>query len=164
MGLFNWLIGTTSTNQINHDAVQEVMIDLGKKSTELEDYVNELEEGIRKSSADNLAFSKEFNIFFGYIHQGKYLEEKRLLEDALKMYLQAVDFFENSQKLHIHNCSVAINRVLVLYGKLKMYPEHIKFLKSIINKYPDYLACESWKLRLENVIAKRNRYKGNIIQ
>lgn len=99
----------------------------------------------------NKEWGKEFNHIISLREKAIRLDKELKYNEAIEVYLESIDFGENSTKLNISNYVHDIERVIVLYGKSKQLEKQVDFLKRIINTYPDFQGTDKWKIRLSKL-------------
>lgn len=92
------------------------------------------------------AWEIDFNTVTTLRSSAVQLEKEGKPEEALFRYLTAIDTAVKSKALHFGNFSHDIERVIIIYGKLRQKEKLVEFLKLNIEKYPSYSA--EWKIRL----------------
>ncbi|SIR18729.1 hypothetical protein [Maribacter ulvicola] len=100
---------------------------------------------------ENDLWQKDFNKIIGFRDKATDLEKSGKLSEAIEYYLKSVDFGENSAKLSINNYSHDIERIIILYGKIKEPENQIIFLQKVISNYPDYRDVKKWAVRLSKL-------------
>ncbi len=83
-------------------------------------------------------------------------EKNNELEKALKKHLEAYEYGHNSQILNISNYAYDIDRIAVLYSKLKQKDDLVSFLTEAIENYPNYRHSKNWILRLTKITGANN--------
>lgn len=115
----------------------------------------EIESEIVRLQSDNKAWSIEAESLFTMRKEAQVLEKLNKLDDAICVYLKAIDKGEKSSRLNIYNYAHDINRVIILYGKTKQLDILVEFLKDKINKHPDFNGVNEWSDRLKKSQIKK---------
>lgn len=108
---------------------QETFIDILKKQMDGEKYYDlsdeDYGETIRNYNEYQLRES-EWAEVISYQNQGKTYEKQQLLEQAADSYEKAIVIGESSPRIIINNYFHSIERLAVVYRKLKRYDEEIR--------------------------------------
>ena len=100
---------------------------------------------------ENDLWQKDFNKMLEFRDKATGFEKADKLSEAIEFYLKSVDFGEKSAKLSINNYSHDIERIIILYGKIKEPENQVLFLQKVISNYPDYRDVKKWAVRLSKL-------------
>jgi len=100
---------------------------------------------------ENDLCQKDFNKMLGFRNKATDFEKTGKLSEAINFYLKSVAFGENSAKLSINNYSHDIERIIILYGKIKESENQVLFLQKVISNYHDYRDVNKWAVRLSKL-------------
>jgi tetratricopeptide (TPR) repeat protein len=100
---------------------------------------------------ENELWQTDFNKLLDLRNKATKLEKSDKLSMAIDSYLSAMDFGEKSTKLSINNYSHDIQRIIILYGKIKETENLISFLQKVISTYPEYRDVKKWAIRLSKL-------------
>ena len=129
-----------------------------KRTNNLEDIFSQEDKvfnsELEKLQRERKAWEKDFNHIIELREKAKLSEKKQEYTEAIEIYIEAIEFGENSIKLNFSNYAHDIERVIVLYGKTKQTEKQIDFLNRILNTYPEMQDADNWKLRLSKVTNK----------
>lgn len=124
---------------------------------EIKEIAKDLDGALKKIRAENKAWKSSFNEGINLRQHGQELEKQNDLENAIKVYLKAVNEGESDPRLHIYNYAYDIERVIILYSKTKQTELLMQFLREKIEKYPDFGDAEKWKARLIKLESKSKK-------
>ncbi|MHA6248822.1 hypothetical protein ACXYMU_12845 [Pontibacter sp. CAU 1760] len=99
----------------------------------------------------NRQWEKEFNCTTSARREALQLEKEGKLFEALAIYLNSIDKYENSNQLTIYNYAFDIDRVIVLYGKTKQQEKLKAFLEEKVSKHANYNKANAWVVRLSKI-------------
>lgn len=116
---------------------------------ELED--NEFETKLKELQHENKAWAKDFNHIIALREKAAQFEKNQEYSNAIKTYIESIEFGEKSVKLSFSNYGHDIERVIILYGKTKQTEKQIEFLKRMINTYLSIQDADKWKIRLSKL-------------
>jgi len=111
----------------------------------------ELEDRNEKLKNENREWEKEFSHLSSLRQDAKILENENNYIRAIEVYLESIEFGERSNKLNIANYGYGIERVIILYGKLKQKDYLRQFLERMISTYPDCREAIKWDARLAKI-------------
>jgi len=123
-------------------------------SDQTSDLINDFEKFKKETEelqAHNEAWLKEFQRLGSLTQSGNTLEKEKNFYRAITVYLEAVEFGEKSSLLNIYNYALAIERVIILYGKTKQKENLIQFLHQKIEMYPEFRETKNWAVRLSKL-------------
>lgn len=116
----------------------------------IEDYES-LKKETERLQRENSAWQIDFNKIIALRQNAKELEQLNKIEEAISVYLESIEFGELRPKLNISNYAHDINRVIILYSKIKQYETLKMFLQDKINLYPDFQDVKNWAVRLSKL-------------
>lgn len=147
MGLFKDLFkpkrSTLPTDEEIDKIVMQKQFDKLKKETE-------------RLQNENREWKNNFDNIISLRQKAQQYEKENKINDAIETYLQSIDFGEKNTKLSINNYAHDIERVIILYSKLKQTNLLIDFLNYNLEKYPDYQDARKWAVRLSK-LTNQNR-------
>ena len=89
----------------------------------------DIEKEIAKLRAQNFQWSKEFGICMTFQNKGIEFERLGMKEEAAFQYEKAVENGRKSKFLRINNYYFSIERLTILYRKLKRYDKEIQIIR-----------------------------------
>ncbi len=96
----------------------------------------------------NRVWEDEWNEIVKKRNVAKKAESEGKLEKALENYFINYNHGSKSSILNVNNYVHDINRIIIIYGKLKREEELIDFLQEVIEKYPKENFARDWITRL----------------
>lgn len=123
-----------------------------------------------KLRQENREWEKEFNKITSLRQKAQQFEKENKLNEAIEIYIQSITYGEESEKLNFNNYAFDIERVIVLYGKIKRKDLLKVFLEEIIRYYPDSRSSSEWAVRLSKLENRKQvrttlgKSKGNLIK
>lgn len=106
---------------------------------------------------ENELWHTDFKKLLDFRNKATGLEKSGKFSMAIDSYLNAVDFGEKSTKLAINNYSHDVDRIVILYGKIKETENQISFLQRVISTYPDYRDVKKWAVRLSKLTGNNSK-------
>lgn len=113
---------------------------------------------IKRTSSQIMLAYKESDAYFmasEMIHslkeRARNFEKRKLYNDAISVYLVAIEQGIMNKRLKFSDYEQCIDRVIVLYGKTRQKDKLKSFLQEQINKYPEYRGIDNWKKRLDKL-------------
>lgn len=100
---------------------------------------------------ENKEWQNNFNDIISLRQKAQKFEKENKLKDAISTYLQSIEYGEKNSKMSIFNYAFDIERVIILYSKLKQTDLLIDFLKDNIQKYSDFQDAKKWAVRLSKL-------------
>lgn len=152
MGLFKVLFGTSK-------------VKLNKKSNPTNNQPKnyaELKSRTIELKKANEEWQKEFNKLIQLRNKATDLEEQNKQEEALEVYLKAIEFGESNSKLKINNYIHDIERVITIHSKTKNDELIIPFLQRIIQRYPEVNESKKWQIRLAKLESKNKKIDNSL--
>ena len=140
MGIFKFLFDNKTPSEKTKTDVEYLIEDYESLKMETE-----------RLQTENNAWQIDFNKIIALRQKAKELEQQNETEEAISVYLQSIAFGEFSLKLNICNYAHDINRVIILYSKIKEHETLKRFLQDKINLYPDFQDAKNWAVRLSKL-------------
>lgn len=109
---------------------------------------------LKELQVERKAWEEDFNHIIELREKAKLFEKKQEYTEAIEIYIEAIEFGENSIKLNFSNYAHDMERVIVLYGKTKQTEKQIDFLRRILKTYPEMQDADNWKVRLSKLTNK----------
>ncbi|BAX80981.1 hypothetical protein [Labilibaculum antarcticum] len=125
---------------------------ISKYTVEAFDAYNEEESRNEKLKRENREWETEFKHLSDSRIKGSCFEKENKYFEAIEVYLSSVEYGEKSNLLSIANYGHDIERVIILYGKLKQKVYLRQFLERMISTYPDCREAIKWDARLAKII------------
>lgn len=123
-----------------------------KKGDSLDKFLNEMDNETRKLKEENKEWEAEAKVLFGKRKEIFALDKKGNESIVLPMYLDHLADCEASKRFsYTNNVVVIVDRIIILYGKLKDKKKQKEFIETAIAKYPDYSKISEWKVRLNKL-------------
>lgn len=116
--------------------------------------IKEAEEGVARLREENRNFDMAFSVASGFQNKGMKFEEMKDYPSAVSAYEQCVAFGEASPLLRINNYLYSIERLSVLYRKMKRYDDEIRVIKLGLSHRFDKCVYDSPFARLEKRLEK----------
>jgi len=116
--------------------------------------VAEAEEGIARLREKNRRLEETFSVASGFQNKGMMSEKMNDCSSAVSAYEQCVAFGEASPLLRINDYLYSIERLAVLYRKLKRYDDEVRVVKLGLSHRFDKCVYDSPFVRLEKRLAK----------
>lgn len=121
---------------------------LASKYEEMHERIHEKYEAKKR---ENQLWSKQWNKLIKKRNLAKSYEDSKQYKKAISEYINCIAFGESSNKLIYKSYIHDIDRVIILYGKSKQKEKLKKFLKVVIQKYPNSRRMSDWKRRLSKI-------------
>lgn len=125
---------------------------LSEPKSQIIDSYEKLNQETDRIRAENKLWQNDYNKIIELSNKASYFEKLGQIQEAIELYHKAVDFGEKSEKLSINNYAHDIERVIILYGKIKDKNNQIAFLQRVIETYPEYRNVKKWLVRLTKLI------------
>ena len=122
-----------------------------KYTVEAFDAYNEEESRNEKLKRENREWEKEFKHLSDSRIKGSCFEKENKYIEAIEVYLSSIEYGEKSNLMSITNYGYDIERVIILYGKLKQKDYLRQFLERMISTYPDCREAIKWDARLAKI-------------
>lgn len=103
---------------------------------------------------ENRKFGEAFSVASSFQNKGMLSEKMKDFSSAVSAYEQCVAFGEASPLLRINNYLYSIERLAVLYRKLKRYDDEVRVIKLGLSHRFDKCVYDSPFARLEKRLAK----------
>lgn len=100
---------------------------------------------------ENRQWAKEFSNTIESREKALLLEKEGKLFEALDIYLDSINKYENSSKLTIYNYAFDIDRVIILYGKTNQKEKLKAFLEEKVAKHANFNKVNEWIVRLSKL-------------
>lgn len=88
-----------------------------------------LEDELKALHAENKVWEKEFSTLMNYQNSGMEYEKKGDLPSAAQSYEQSIKFGRASKRMRINNFFHSIDRLVIVYRKLKKYEDEIRVIE-----------------------------------
>ncbi|OFY43958.1 MAG: hypothetical protein A2X18_07460 [Bacteroidetes bacterium GWF2_40_14] len=114
--------------------------------------IEKLEHDIEKLEKENKIWEMKFSFVCSKRENATILEKNGENLNALKIYLENIDFCENkATKLNYNNYAHDINRAIILYSKTNQHEVLKGFLSKLITRYKNEKECQDWIKRLSKL-------------
>jgi hypothetical protein len=140
MGIFKFLFDNKTPSEKTKTDVEHLIEDYESLKSETE-----------RLQKENNAWQIDFDKIIALRQKAKELEQQNKTEEAISVYLQSIAFGEFSPKLNICNYAHDINRVIILYSRIKEHETLKRFIQDKINLYPDFQDAKNWAVRLSKL-------------
>mgnify|MGYP006150146281 CR=1 FL=1 len=124
---------------------------VSKPKREILNYYEKFKNETDRIRNENDLWQKDFNKMLEFRDKAIDFERTGKLSEAIEFYLKSVGFGEKSAMLSINNYSHDIERIIILYGKIKESENQVLFLQKVIFNYPDYRDVKKWAVRLSKL-------------
>lgn len=112
---------------------------------------------IKEMQTERSNWDKSFEIVCSTRNRANDLEKNNDFQSAIDLYLENIDYCKRDKYVNnLNNYVHDIDRIIILYGKLKQNEELKSFLENVISEYPKYEGISKWKIKL----AKLNSVKS----
>lgn len=116
--------------------------------------IKEAQEGVVRLREENRKFDEAFSVAMGFQNKGISFEKMKDFPAAVSAYEQCVAYGEASPLLRINSYLYSIERLAVLYRKLKKYDDEVRVIKLGLSHRFDKCCYDSPFARLEKRLAK----------
>lgn len=116
--------------------------------------IKEAQEGLARLREENRKFDEAFSVAMGFQNKGISFEKMKDFPAAVSAYEQCVAYGEASPLLRVVDYLYSIERLAVLYRKLKRYDDEVRVVKLGLSHRFDGCCYDSPFVRLENRLAK----------
>lgn len=116
--------------------------------------IKETEEGIARLREENRKLEEAFSVASSFQNKGMKSEKIKDYSSAVSAYEQCVAFGESSPLLRINDYLYSIERLAVLYRKLKHYDDEVRIVKLGLSHRFDKCIYDSHFARLEKRLVK----------
>lgn len=116
--------------------------------------IKEAQEGLARLREENRKFDEAFSVAMGFQNKGISFEKMKEFPDAVSAYEQCVAYGEASPLLRINSYLYSIERLAVLYRKMKNYDDEVRVIKLGLSHRFDKCCYDSPFARLEKRLAK----------
>lgn len=115
-----------------------------------------MENEIKEMQEERSNWDKSFEIICSRRSRANDFEKNDDFQSAINLYLENIDYckkdkYVNNLSNYVHD----IDRIIILYGKMKHDDELKSFLENLISEYSKYEGVSKWKIKL----AKLNNVK-----
>lgn len=115
-----------------------------------------LKKETEKLQNENKSWQKDFDEIISLRQKAQQFEKDNNSHEALSIYMQSIAYGEKSPKMSINNYAFDIERVIILYSKLKQTELLKEFLQNNLQKYPDFQDAKKWAVRLSKLNNQKN--------
>lgn len=116
--------------------------------------IKEAQEGLARLREENRKFDEAFSVAMGFQNKGISFEKMKEFPAAVSAYEQCVAYGEASPLLRINSYLYSIERLAVLYRKMKNYDDEVRVIKLGLSHRFDKCCYDSPFARLEKRLAK----------
>lgn len=116
--------------------------------------IKEAQEGLACLREENRKFDEAFSVAMGFQNKGISFEKMKEFPAAVSAYEQCVAYGEASPLLRINSYLYSIERLAVLYRKMKNYDDEVRVIKLGLSHRFDKCCYDSPFARLEKRLAK----------
>lgn len=111
-----------------------------------------MENEIKEMQTERSNWDKSFEIVCSRRNRANDLEKNNDFQSAINPYLENIDYCKRDKYVNnLNNYVHDIDRIIILYGKLKQNEELKYFLENVISEYPKYEGLSKWKIRLSKL-------------
>ena len=111
-----------------------------------------MENEIKEMQTERSNWDKSFEIVCSRRNRANDLEKNNDFQSAINLYLENIDYCKRDKYVNnLNNYVHDIDRIIILYGKLKLNEELKSFLENVISEYPKYEGVSKWKIRLSKL-------------
>lgn len=114
----------------------------------------EAQNGVARLRDENRKFNDAFSVVMGFQNKGISFEKMKDFHAAVSAYEQCVAYGEASPLLRVNVYLYSIERLAVLYRKLKRYGDEVRVVKLGLSHRFDECCYDSPFARLEKRLAK----------
>lgn len=111
-----------------------------------------MENEIKEMQSERSNWNRSFEVVCTRRNHAREFEKNSDFESAINLYLENIAYCKKDKYVnHLNNYVHDIDRVIILYGKLKYNDELRSFLENMISEYPRYEGVGKWKIRLSKL-------------